>query len=412
MTWKTVRLGDVAELLIGFAFKSARFLDVNSDGVRLVRGDNVQQGAIRWGDKAKRWPREELELLRRYELRLGDIILAMDRPIVGGGLKLAWITEDDLPSLLVQRVCRVRGKADVADTLYLRYVLSHPQFLGHVDRITTGANIPHVSGKDIAAYSFPLPPLGEQIRIAGAISAYDDLIENNQHRIRLLEEAARRLYREWFVALRFPGHERVKIVNGVPQGWTRQTLADNASYLNRGIAPAYDDNAQALVINQKCIRNGLLDMTPARRHAKDVPYEKALRLGDVLINSTGTGTLGRVAQVRSAMPNCTVDTHVTILRPANQAAISYWGLTCLELEPRFSEMGIGATNQQELSRARVGSIETVVPPAELQRDFHAAVWPMLVQSHTLSTQVNVLRQARDALLPRLMSGALGVPRGQ
>lgn len=199
MTWRTVRLGEVADLLVGFAFKSTGFLDAHSDGIRLVRGDNVQQGVIRWGDKAKRWPREDLETLTRYELRLGDIILAMDRPIVGGGLKLASITEDDLPSFLVQRVCRVRGKADLANTLYLRYVLAHPDFSGHIDRITTGSNIPHVSARDIAAYFFSLPPLDEQVRLATVISAYDDLINNSQRRIKLLEEAARRLYREWFV---------------------------------------------------------------------------------------------------------------------------------------------------------------------------------------------------------------------
>lgn len=78
-------------MLVGFAFKSAGFLDADSDGVRLLRGDNVQQGYIRWGDKTKKWPITQCDDLERYQLAEEDVILAMDRPIVGDGLKLAWI---------------------------------------------------------------------------------------------------------------------------------------------------------------------------------------------------------------------------------------------------------------------------------------------------------------------------------
>ena len=159
MSSRPVALGEVADLLIGVAFKSAGFLDADGEGIKLLRGDNVQQGAIRWDDKTKRWPIGDFDELSRYQLQLGDVILAMDRPIVGGGLKLAWVRRDDLPSLLVQRVCCMRGRPELADTLYLRYVLSAPQFSAHIDRITTGANIPHISGRDIASYSFSLPPL-------------------------------------------------------------------------------------------------------------------------------------------------------------------------------------------------------------------------------------------------------------
>jgi type I restriction enzyme S subunit len=260
----------------------------------------------------------------------------------------------------------------------------------------------------LESFQLLVPGIETQRRIGGIVKAYDDLIENNQRRIKLLEEAARRLYREWFVALRFPGHERVKVVDGVPKGWTFGALSDSLCYLNRGVSPQYNDSAPGLVVNQKCIRNGLLDLSPARRQAKEVPQEKLLQLGDVLINSTGTGTLGRVAMVRSPVGDCTADTHVTIARPANQAAMAFWGVALLEMEARFSEMGVGATNQQELIRSHVGAIELLVPPTDLQADFHARAWPMLLQSDTLSKQSGVLQQARDGLLPRLMSGALTV----
>lgn len=152
------------------------------------------------------------------------VILAMDRPIVGGGLKLAWIKDQDLPSLLVQRVSRIRGIANISRTRFLRYVLSDVDFLAHIDRITTGANIPHISGKDIASYVFRLPSLDEQDRAVELLSAYDDLIERNQLRISLLEESARLVFREWFVNLRFPGFRLQASSSSLPEGWGRGAM--------------------------------------------------------------------------------------------------------------------------------------------------------------------------------------------
>ncbi len=105
-------------------------------------------------------------------------------------------------------MCRLRGKPNVALPRFIRYILAAPAFAEHIHRITTGANIPHISGKDIAAYEFDLPGIDEQAGIVECLSAYDDLIAVNQGRIALLEDAARRLYREWFVHLRFPGMSR------------------------------------------------------------------------------------------------------------------------------------------------------------------------------------------------------------
>ncbi|MBO0943732.1 restriction endonuclease subunit S [Acidovorax temperans] len=398
----------MSDMLVGFAFKSAGFLDADADGVRILRGDNVQQGYIRWGDKTKKWPVAQCDGLERYQLAEDDVILAMDRPIVGDGLKMAWIRPEDLPALLVQRVCRLRGKPDMALTKFIRYVLAAPDFSGHIHRITTGANIPHISGKDIAAYEFELPDLEDQVRIVECLSAYDDLIATNQRRIALLEDAARRLYREWFVHLRFPGHESVPVKDGVPEGWRKTPIAEQTSFLNRGIAPKYDDAAKGRVINQKCIRDGRISMEPARRQSKDVKPDRLVQMGDVLINSTGAGTLGRVAQVRAPIDDCTVDTHVTIARPIDEGSWTYFGQALLNLEPVFSEMGKGATNQLELSRSDIGAVEIWLPPQHLHAEFERLVGPMLVQAEQLSVANLSLEKARDLLLPKLMSGQLDV----
>jgi type I restriction enzyme S subunit len=243
---------------------------------------------------------------------------------------------------------------------------------------------------------------------ASAAHAYDDLIATNQRRIALLEEAARRIYREWFVHLRFPGHESVPVEDRVPKGWRKTPIAEQTSFLNRGIAPKYDDTAMSRVINQKCIRGGRISMEPARRQSKDVKSDRLVQIGDVLINSTGAGTLGRVAQVRTPVENCTVDTHVTIVRPIHADSSSYFGQALSNLEPVFSEMGKGATNQLELSRSDIGMVEIWQPPQHLQIEFHRLVGPMLEQAAQLNVANLSLEKARDLLLPKLMSGQLDV----
>ena len=143
-----------------------------------------------------------------------------------------------------------------------------------------------------------------QQQIAIVLTSYDDLIENNEKRIKLLEEIAQRLYTEWFVKFRFPGHEKVKMVDSgtsfgmIPEGWEIKQLISLAKYLSRGISPLYHEEGESLVINQKCIRNKRFDLDLSKeQQRKKIPLEKQVSFGDILINSTGVGTLGRVAQI-------------------------------------------------------------------------------------------------------------------
>jgi len=257
-----------------------------------------------------------------------------------------------------------------------------------------------------------LPPRDEQERAVAALDAILDALRANRRRIEILEELARRIYREWFVHFRFPGHEAIELIDSdlgpIPEGWKATTLAEAASYINRGIAPKYDEESPSLVINQRCIRDHRISLEVARRHIKKVPEEKVVRQGDVLVNSTGVGTLGRVAPVRAAMDDTTVDSHVTIVRPSNEVDSEYFAELVLSLESQFESMGVGSTGQTELSRTRVGESEIILAPAELQSAFSDLVRPMSHLSTELLQQNQVLTQARDLLLPRLISGELDV----
>ncbi len=381
------QLGDVTEMLVGFAFKSAGFLDADSDGVRLLRGDNVQQGYIRWGDKTKKWPTAECDELERYQLAENDVILAMDRPIVGDGLKMAWIKPEDLPALLVQRVCRLRGKPGLALTSFIRYVLAAPEFSAHIHRITTGANIPHISGKDIAAYEFNLPDLADQARIVDCLSVYDDLIATNQRRIALLEDAARRLYREWFVHLRFPGHESVPVKDGVPEGWERGSL-DRALFLQRGF-----------------------DLPNGSRIAGDVPvyastgingfHNDAKAVGPGVVTGR-SGTLGQVHYVAKDFWPLNTSLWVKEFRRVSPI-VAYFLLSELNLEQFNSGASVPTLDRKTVHQASV-----LLPSPGLVEKFDTLVQPLFDQIDALKAGIDSTSKARNLLLPKLMSGQLDV----
>jgi len=277
---------------------------------------------------------------------------------------------------------------------------------------SVGVRTPILNKSRFEELRIAVPPEAIQRSIVGLLSAYDDLIENNTKRIKILEEMARSLYREWFVNFRFPGHEKTKCVGSrvgkIPDGWRLTSLDEASVYINRGVAPKYADDGLELVINQKCVRDQHLSLAPARRHQTKVPPDKYVRRNDVLINSTGVGTLGRVAQVLEDTDGVAVDTHVSIVRPRPEVDPDYFGLSLLALEAHFEAQGAGATGQTELARARIGATPLLLPTEKLQRRFGETVHDMRMLAVTLARKNEFLRATRDLLLPRLISGAIDV----
>src|SRR5437660_1245749 len=147
--WVSTSLADEADLITGFPFQSKHYTEA-ADGVRLLRGDNVVQGRLRW-EAVKRWPRDLLTDVAEYELQEGDVVLAMDRPWIEAGLKNACINKGDLPCLLVQRVARLRGRHRL-DTGFLRYLIGSAEFTAHILSVQTGTTVPHISGGQIKSF--------------------------------------------------------------------------------------------------------------------------------------------------------------------------------------------------------------------------------------------------------------------
>lgn len=404
------RLGEAVDMLVGCAFKSSGFLGSGADGVNLLRGDNVQQGFIRWGEKTRRWPKVDYHELSRYQLHKDDLVIAMDRPIVGDGLKMAWVQEKDLPALLVQRVCRLRGKSGVADTNFIRYVLAAPAFSAHVHRITTGANIPHISGKDIAAYEFHLPEPETQRQIARVLLSYDALITTNQRRIALLEDAARRLYREWFVHLRFPGHEGTKMVDGVPEGWEHLTLSDVCEAIGGGTPatsrPEFWGGDVVWVTPTDVTRNDCLVLLDSDKKITEdgLNRSSATLVPPDTILMTSRASIGFFALID--VPACTNQGFISVA-PRNEGSRMYLLQNLMSRVEEMIGLATGSTFK-ELSKKSFRALPILWPTEQLLARFETQARPLLEQVRLIKKQNRALKQARDALLPRLMSGQLDV----
>jgi type I restriction enzyme, S subunit len=303
-------------------------------------------------------------------------------------------------------------------TLYVEdFKGNHPRFVAYLlkklnlARHEGAAAVPGVNRNVLHGLAVERPPFEAQSRIAAILSSYDDLIENNSRRIAILEEVGWRVHEEFFVKFRFPGHKGISAIDSdvgtIPTGWRAASLAEVCAYIGRGISPRYDSNSQSRVINQRCIRNGRLSLKEARRHRTYVKPEKYVKTGDILINSTGIGTLGRVAQIRRELTDVTMDSHVTIARPGS-IDHHFLGWTLLGLQEHFAHLGKGATGQTELARSDIAETSIVVPPDDLQKHFAALVQPIEAESEVLLQTNECLAAARDFLLPRLISRQIDV----
>ncbi|WP_294621450.1 restriction endonuclease subunit S [uncultured Bilophila sp.] len=216
-----------------------------------------------------------------------------------------------------------------------------------------------------------------------------------------LQQQAVTIFRSWFVNC-------VPFGGIAPDEWKNVTLEDITAMVSRGITPKYADDTDQIVINQKCIRNHMIDLSLARNHRPKVINDKWLRFGDLLINSTGDGTLGRAAQVWFQPHNVTVDSHVTIVRPVTENLIFYIGLWGIQHEKEIESLHTGSTGQTELPRDRVKAMELVLPDSKTLTHFNSVMAPMASAIVTNLEENKCLANLRDALIPKLMAGEIDV----
>jgi type I restriction enzyme S subunit len=275
-----------------------------------------------------------------------------------------------------------------------------------------GATMASLNQEILRQVAIPDLDLASQDRVIDVLGAFDDLIDNNRRRIELLEQMAQAIYQEWFVRFRYPGSEDVILADSpvglIPQGWTVKTIGEITESLTRGISPQYADDGVWTVINQRCIRDSRVSLDMARRQSRDVPPAKQVRFGDVLINSTGVGTLGRTAIYLEHHSSLTADSHITLVRPRTADDQPWFGLHLLYRQPELETLGVGSTGQTELGRQAIAQLLVTRPPQMVRRRFADLAWPLMLLLRQLLNQNERLAAIRDLVLPRLVCGQLDV----
>lgn len=322
---------------------------------------------------------------------------------VVGSFGIPVLIKTELPFVFQRHIAILRPSKKI-DSRFLYYTMLSRDFYMKADAAAIGAAQRTISLTALRNIEINVPPIEIQRRIADILSAYDDLIENNRKQIKLLEEAAQRLYKEWFVDLRFPGREHTRIVDGVPEGWEKTTVFDVSSVLRRGISPQYNDQGRSVVINQKCIRQSIVDFSEARYQEKPFPEELNIQDSDTVICSTGAGTLGRVGQIFGKYPQTTCDSHVTLVRAKANFGKQYLFHSLKSRQSYLMGMGKGSTNQLELSRSVIQDLDILVPTIEIRNNFEELTQLIHDQIKTISAEIERLQDNRDRLLPKLMSG--------
>ena len=403
MSWESVKLGDISSGIQTGPFGSQLHQsDYTEDGTPVVMPKDLIGGKISEQSIA-RVGAEHVQRLQRHIIRNGDILYSR-RGDVG---RCAFATERETGWLCGTGCLRVTVNPRVADNKFVFYQLQQSSTIGWVEKHAVGATMLNLNTTILSNIPVFLPPIETQRRIADIVSAYDDLIENNRKQIKLLEEAAQRLYKEWFVDLRFPGHEHTKIVDGVPEGWERAHLSDIADINANNIPKNYCFNYIEYT-DLSAVQNGII--REKTRYALNEAPGRAKRMandGDIIWGMVRPN-LKSFALVLHPTETDVFSTGFCVLS-AKKVPFTY--LYYAVTTESFIKYLVNCTNGAAYPAVKpihFSEAEIILPHEKILKRFNIVVEPMLRKREKLLLIINQASQARDRLLPKLMSGEVEV----
>ena len=374
------------------------------EGVPVIRGNNLSKGRIKFIDQGFAYLTEAKAAEFRNCIAVADDIVFTAAGSIG---QVGIIPPDSAYEEYVISNKQLRVRLDkckaVPDFVYAW--LSSPLMVRYLESMNNGGAVPLLNLGIIRKVPVPLPPIETQVKIADALSAYDDLIENNRRRIALLEEAARLLYREWFVHFRFPGHEHVKIIDGLPEGWEQRVLDDVVGVVKDTVKPSdFGDNDVHIGLEHIPRRSFTLSDWES---VEDLASAKArFREGDILFCKIRP----YFHKVGFTLRDGLVSSDALVWRVTDTED---WPLVvCATSSDYFVAVASKTVREgSKMPRADwkvLQGYSIPKPPVRLLSAFNDTVDPITALCKSLSLQNQALARARDLLLPRLMSGEMVV----
>ena len=386
MNWEQKVLGDISTSIQTGPFGSQLHQsDYSDEGIPVVMPKDLIRGMVS-EESIAQISKEHVERLSKHKIKAGDILYSR-RGDVG---KCAFASEREIGWICGTGCLKVSVDREKADPQFIFYQLQKAETIGWVINHAVGSTMLNLNTSILSAVPIDVPEIETQRKIVKILSSYDSLIKNNQKQIKLLEEAAQRLYKEWFVDLRFPGYEDVEVVDGVPEGWKKEHIGDlikkvtrtkqikTAEYLPEGTFPIIDQsrdfvagytNDQEAVVDMGCPVIVFGDHTRILKYIQ-FPFAKGADGTQLIISN------------KENMPQ----------------SLLYSSLVAVDL-----------SNYHYARHFKYLKAENIlVPSREIAKEFDWYVSPMLLQIQQLRNMENKAAEARDRLLPKLMSGEIEV----
>ena len=396
--WKSCRLNELAELRLG------KMLDQNKNKGEFydyLANVNVQWGNIVLDDlKQMKFETKEFD---RYGLNIGDIVMCE-----GGEPGRCAIWKGQRKVMMIQKALhRIRPKATV-DGFFLYYYLLNEGLNGSFEGYFTGSTIKHFTGINLANVEINLPPLETQQKIANILSIYDDLIENNQKRIKILEEMTQQTYEEWFVRMRFPNYETAVFgEDGLPESWEKVKLGDlgdvvtgktpstfNEEFYNGKIPfiKTPDMNGQIYVLETS---QNLTELGANTQKNKFIPK-----------NSLVISCIGSAGVYALVSKDSQFNQQINAIKFSKEIYTYYTYCFSKSLKEVLEALGSNGATMTNVNKGKFEQIEIIIPQDKLLLDFHNLAKPCFESILNLQSQNKSLREGRDILLPRLMMGMI------
>lgn len=410
MSWTTSTLGHLVQrdsglIQTGPFGSQLHQSDYVAEGIPTIMPKDIVHGRVDEKSVA-RVSEETAERLGRHRLKPRTIVL----PRRGEVTKRAFIREDQTGWLCGTGCLQIVLGGDHLAPEFLYFYMEQPEVVQWLEQHAVGTTMLNLNMAIVSELPVRYPPPESQHRIADILSAYDELIENNQRRMALLEAAARELYREWFVRLRFPGHEHTRITDGVPEGWDSGVISDFFDTTSGGTPSRQNPDFYSGTINwvkTQELNDDFIFETEERitEDAVAKSSAKVFSVNTLLVSIYGGTNIGRTGIL--AEPSATNQACCALFPKDPRANSIYGALYFRDQRQKLIGLAQGAA-QTNISQQVIRALPIRFPPAGLMTPFVEWVEPMFEQSKTLKRQNMRLRAARDLLLPRLMSGELPV----
>lgn len=400
MKWEKVKLGELYEVHNGLS-KAGKFF---GEGYPFLTFSTVFNNYF--------IPKQITDLVQStekeqesYSIRRGDVFVTRTSE-TSDELGMSCVALKDYPMATYNGFTkRMRPITNRVFPEYIGYYMRLPSFRGEFRAFSTMTTRASLRNEDLLGLEVKLPSIEIQKQIADILSAYDDLIENNQRQIKLLEEAAQRLYKEWFVDLRFPGRENTKIVDGVPEGWNECTVESFGTVITGKTPPTsnkeYYTNGKVPFVTIPDMHNVVYPLKTEKRltiEGAQTQKNKYIPPNSVMISCIGT-----VGLVSIATEVCQTNQQINSIILNNEDDLYFFYESMLRMKDLLDGLGSNGATMTNVNKSKLEKLIIISPSKDIVKQYNDVCKPLFESALNLSRKNVYLKNMREALLPKLMS---------